>query len=39
MTDEKYDGPLAPHLVPGRWSRLAALPIRGLDWLVRKAIR
>lgn len=31
--------PLAPHLVPGRASRIAALPIRGLDWLLRKAFR
>lgn len=26
-------------LQPGRWSRIAALPIRGLDWLLRKTFR
>lgn len=35
----KLDPTIAPHLQPGRWSRTAALPIRGLDWLLRKAFR
>lgn len=33
------DPDIARRLQPGRLSRLAALPVRVIDWLLRKAIR
>lgn len=31
--------PLSGHLVPSLGSRIAALPIRAIDWMLRKAFR
>lgn len=33
------DPEIAAHLQPGRLSRAAALPVRALDWLIRKTFR
>lgn len=35
----ELDPEIRPGLQPGRWSRLAALPVRGLDWLLRRLVR
>lgn len=35
----KLDPEIRHDIQPSRWSRLAALPVRALDWLLRKAIR